>query len=88
MPETLIYKLNFKRVQIKHLPPEERKRDFNKQVTLGYTKAEAMREASRCMGCGLCIQGCPARLDIPGYVQAIARGEFEKSLQIIMRDLP
>ncbi len=88
MPETLIYRLNFKRTPIKNVPSEERKRDFYKQVTLGYTKAEAMREASRCMGCGLCIQGCPARLDIPGYVQAIARGEFENSLRIIMRDLP
>lgn len=88
MPETLIYRLNFKRVPIKNVPPDERKGDFKKQVTLGYNKVEAMREASRCMGCGLCIQGCPARLDIPGYVQAIARGEFEKSLRIIMRDLP
>jgi NADPH-dependent glutamate synthase beta subunit-like oxidoreductase len=88
MPETLIYRLNFKRVPIKNIPPDERRRDFYKHVTIGYSKAEAMREASRCMGCGLCIQGCPARLDIPGYVQAIARGEFEKSLKIIMRDLP
>ncbi|MBD6955070.1 MAG: FAD-dependent oxidoreductase [Thermoplasmata archaeon] len=88
MPETLIYRLNFKRVPIKSAPPDQRKKDFKMQVTLGYSKAEAMREASRCMGCGLCIQGCPARLDIPGYVQAIARGEFEKSLRIIMRDLP
>ncbi len=88
MPETLIYKLNFKRVPIKHESVEKRVKDFKMPVTLGYTKAEAMREASRCLGCGLCIQGCPARLDIPGYVQAIARGEFEESLRIIMRDLP
>lgn len=88
MPETLIYRLNFKRVPIKRTKPEERIKDFKFPVILGYTKAEAMREASRCMGCGLCIQGCPARLDIPGYVQAIARGEFENSLRTILRDLP
>ncbi|MGC8584738.1 MAG: FAD-dependent oxidoreductase [Thermoplasmata archaeon] len=88
MPKPSYYMLNFKRVPIKQEKPEERKKDFYRVVTLGYTKEEAMREASRCLGCGLCIQGCPARLDIPGYVQAIARGDFAGSLKIILRDLP
>ncbi len=35
-----------------------------------------------------CMQACPIHLDIPAYVEAIAKGRFEESLDIIRQRLP
>ena len=79
--------LQFKRVPMRERPPEERVKDFREYVK-GYSDEEAVIEASRCLGCGLCIDGCPARLNIPKYVQAIADGNKQESLNVIFRNLP
>ena len=68
-------------------PAEERVKDFREYVE-GYSDEEAVIEASRCLGCGLCIDACPARLNIPKYVQAIADGNKQESLNVIFRNLP
>ncbi|MCL2370899.1 MAG: FAD-dependent oxidoreductase [Firmicutes bacterium] len=39
------------RVKMKHLPPENRRTNF-KQVSKGYTEAQAVKEARRCLECG------------------------------------
>ncbi len=81
-------KLDFERVKIKTEDPKKRILDFKMPVTLGYTDEEGYDEAKRCLGCGLCIEGCPDRLDIPGYVKAIARHDTDLAIKIIFRDLP
>jgi len=43
------------RVPMRKLPGEERKHDF-REVELGYSEEEAMREASRCLNCGVCVE--------------------------------
>ena len=35
-----------------------------------------------------CRRACPADLNVQGYVQMVAQGNYEKALQIIMEDLP
>ncbi|MCK4911744.1 MAG: NAD(P)-binding protein, partial [Thermodesulfovibrionales bacterium] len=35
-----------------------------------------------------CMQACPIHLDIPAYVEAIAKGRFEEALDIIRQKLP
>lgn len=59
-------------------------------VDSGFTKAEAMEEAEKCLSCKKpgCIKGCPIPQDVPGYVAKIAEGSFEEALRIIMRDNP
>jgi NADPH-dependent glutamate synthase beta subunit-like oxidoreductase len=42
-----------RRVGVAVVPPEERFGDPAQQVELGYTAAQAMREASRCLDCGV-----------------------------------
>lgn len=56
-----------------------------KEVALGYTKEQAMVESLRCLQCKTapCIKGCPVGINIPGFLDAAAKGEFQKSVDII-----
>ncbi len=56
--------------------PLERAKDF-KEVPLGYTEADALREASRCLQCKrpTCVPGCPVGVDIPGFIRLIGEGK-------------
>jgi glutamate synthase (NADPH/NADH) small chain len=40
-------------------------------VNLGYSLADALREAERCIQCSkpTCIEGCPVRIDIPRFIR-------------------
>jgi glutamate synthase (NADPH/NADH) small chain len=66
--------------------PKERIKNFN-EVPYGYSKEEAVEEASRCLQCPNqpCVEGCPAEVDIPGFILAIKEGRFLESLQINRR---
>jgi len=43
------------RVEMRKLPSQERNRDF-REVELGFSEEEAMREARRCLNCGVCVE--------------------------------
>ncbi|MDR1618701.1 MAG: NADPH-dependent glutamate synthase [Treponema sp.] len=57
------------------------------EVALGYTEAQAVDEAKRCLGCKNkpCVAGCPVNIDIPAFIGEIAAGNFEKACRIITR---
>jgi len=57
--------------------PEERKRSFD-EVSLGYSPAMAMLEASRCLQCKKpkCVLGCPVHVRIPEFIRQVAEGDF------------
>ena len=65
-------------------PAEERRENFN-EVTLGYTKEDALAEASRCLACKepKCVEGCPVNVDIPGFIQLVCEENFEGAIEII-----
>ena len=65
------------RQQAPEKPPETRKKTF-KEVSLGYTPAMAMLEASRCIQCKKpkCVLGCPVHVAIPEFIKLVAAGEF------------
>jgi glutamate synthase (NADPH/NADH) small chain len=67
-------------------PPEERIRDFF-EVSPGYSEEQAIREARRCLQCRSrpCVGGCPAEVDIPGFIRETAEGNFERAYEIILR---
>ena len=48
------------------------------EVALGYTREQAMREASRCLQCkkAFCVEGCPVDIDIPAFIMKIKEGDF------------
>jgi len=69
--------------------PKLRVKNFQ-EVPFGYTAAQAVAEARRCMQCkkpacvsgrvdretGEVILGCPVEIDIPGFIQLVAEGDF------------
>ena len=58
--------------------PEVRCDNF-REVALGYTKADAVREAMRCLRCRKkpCAAGCPVGMHIPEFIARVAEGDFE-----------
>jgi glutamate synthase (NADPH/NADH) small chain len=55
-----------------------RSTNFN-EVALGYTKEQALDEASRCLGCKNkpCVAECPVNIDIPAFIALTASGDFD-----------
>ncbi|UCG96132.1 MAG: NADPH-dependent glutamate synthase [Burkholderiales bacterium] len=62
----------------------ERSRNF-KEVNLGYSMAEAMAEAERCIMCSkpTCIQGCPVSIDIPRFIRHLLVRDVDGALAVI-----
>ena len=61
-----------------------RNRNFT-EVALGYTAEMAVEEARRCLSCKHkpCVAGCPVAIDIPGFIDQIAQGDFEAAFRIL-----
>jgi glutamate synthase (NADPH/NADH) small chain len=66
---------------------EERRGNMS-EVALGYSPAQARLEAMRCLQCksAPCIEGCPVRIDIPGFIQAIADEDYKTAIDIIKQN--
>lgn len=64
--------------------PEIRKTNVN-EVALGYTETHAKIEALRCLQCknAPCVKGCPVKIRIKDFIEAINEGDYKKSLSII-----
>jgi len=73
-----------KKVPVHEQDPAARARNFE-EVCEGYTKEEAMAEASRCLGCKkpLCVSGCPVSIHIPEFISAAKQGNFEEAARIL-----
>jgi glutamate synthase (NADPH/NADH) small chain len=76
---------------MKERAPLERAKDFN-PVTLGYTKEEAVKEASRCIQCKnpLCVEGCPVGIRIPEFIKKLSEDDFAGAVRVLKdtNDLP
>ncbi len=76
--------LSNKKTQIPLEKPEIRAKNF-KEVSFGYSEADAINEANRCLGCKnpLCVQGCPVKIYIPKFIEKVKEGDFEGAYEII-----
>ncbi|MCM8778455.1 MAG: NADPH-dependent glutamate synthase [Candidatus Omnitrophica bacterium] len=65
-------------IKVKEIPVEERVGSF-KEVVLGYSEAEALLEAERCLQCKnpLCISGCPVGIDIKKFIYQISKKDYQ-----------
>ncbi len=57
---------------------------------LGLSLQAAREEAARCLYCfdAPCVAACPTRIDVPGFIHAIATGNLEGSARIILAANP
>jgi homotetrameric NADPH-dependent glutamate synthase len=62
----------------------ERSGNF-KEVNLGYSMADALAEAERCIMCTkpTCIQGCPVSIDIPRFIRHLLVRDIDGALAVI-----
>ncbi|MGD9640374.1 MAG: NADPH-dependent glutamate synthase [Synergistaceae bacterium] len=69
---------------IKEQDPEVRKSNF-KEVCLGYSIEEGMKEAARCLQCKTkpCVAGCPVAIDIPGFIKCIRDGDMAGAAEVM-----
>lgn len=63
---------------------EARIRNFS-EVALGYGLEDALNECERCLLCpqAECVVGCPVRIDIPGFIERISRGDYRGAYDVI-----
>ena len=73
-----------KKVPVSEQDPKVRATNFD-EVNLGYTKEEAMAEATRCLNCknARCINGCPVNINIPEFIAKVKDGDVEGAYGVI-----
>jgi glutamate synthase (NADPH/NADH) small chain len=76
---------------LRQLMPEQdaeaRSHNFG-EVNLGLPEKIAMLEAERCLQCKnpLCIDGCPVRVNIPRFIDLMARGDMRAAADSLLDD--
>ncbi len=57
------------------------------EVNLGYTKEQALAEASRCLQCKApkCVYGCPVNVNIPRFIGYLKEERFDMALKTIKK---
>ncbi|MBC7355293.1 MAG: NADPH-dependent glutamate synthase [Desulfomicrobiaceae bacterium] len=72
------------RVPMPMQAPVVRRGNFH-EVALGYTREQAMAEASRCLQCKkpTCQSGCPVEVDCKGFIAHLAQGDVEGAFAVI-----
>ncbi len=76
--------MSLKKNEMPSQEPQARSRNFQ-EVALGYTEAQALDEAKRCLHCKNrpCVSGCPVQVHIPEFIEKTAAGDFEGAYQVI-----
>lgn len=73
-----------KKIVMPKQDPKKRKCNF-KEVALGYSAEQAIREAERCLQCKKkpCVEGCPVEVDIPAFTNLIQKNNFRGAINKI-----
>lgn len=76
--------MSLEKVKMPEVDPNIRNKNFE-EVSMGYTKEQAIEEATRCLNCKHkpCVGGCPVGVPIPEFIAEVSQGNFEKAYQII-----
>ena len=76
--------MSMTKVPVPEQDPQVRSHNFE-EVCLGYTKEQAMEEATRCLHCKNkpCVAGCPVNIRIPEFIEKVAAGDFQAAYEVI-----
>ena len=76
--------MSLKKNEMPSQEPNVRNKNFL-EVALGYTEEVAIDEAQRCLNCKHkpCVSGCPVHINIPAFIQEVAKGNFDGAYDII-----
>jgi glutamate synthase (NADPH/NADH) small chain len=74
-------KIKKEAVEMPKQAPKERVKNFN-EVALGYTEAQALEEAGRCLQCvkPQCVSGCPVEVPIPEFIKCIREQKYGEAI--------
>lgn len=75
------------RQDMAEMEPEARADNFD-EIVHGYSKQQAILEASRCVQCGMCHEACPTHMDAPEYIRAIWQDDPEEAVRQIYNTNP
>ena len=78
--------MSLTKVPVPEQDAKVRSRNFE-EVCLGYTKEQAMEEATRCLNCKNkpCVGGCPVNIHIPEFIAKVAEGDFKAAYESYLR---
>ncbi len=79
--------LKEERVEMPALPIEEGLKSFVEMIK-GYSAEQAVKEADRCVECGICVAECPAHMDIPAYIRAVREGNIDEGMRLLYETNP
>ena len=70
------------KVKMPEQDPNVRNKNFE-EVSLGYTKEQAMEEATRCLNCKkpFCMDGCPVGVPIPEFIHHVQKVNLKKLIK-------
>jgi glutamate synthase (NADPH) small chain len=71
-------------MQNPRIPIKDRKTTF-KEVEKNFTTKQMLKEANRCLQCAnpLCVNGCPAQINIPEFIKFVKEGKLKKAAKTI-----
>ncbi|MCW8964978.1 MAG: FAD-dependent oxidoreductase, partial [Gammaproteobacteria bacterium] len=79
--------VDLKRQPMSELKPKKRTDNFD-EIVDGYSKQQAIIEASRCVQCGMCHDACPTHMHAPEYIRSIWQGDIESAVEWIYQTNP
>ncbi|HAT11852.1 MAG TPA: glutamate synthase (NADPH), homotetrameric [Planctomycetes bacterium] len=87
MPLSPKERLAIQRQAVPAQDPVARAANFD-EVNLGYSTALAQLEAERCLQCknAKCITGCPVSVNIPRFIDFVAKGDLPGAANSLMAD--
>jgi glutamate synthase (NADPH/NADH) small chain len=74
-------KIKKEAVEMPKQAPKERVKNFS-EVALGYSEAQALEEANRCLQCvkPQCVTGCPVEVPIPEFIKCIREQKYGEAI--------